>query len=110
MPRRLASSAPAAYNVYTLLQPNGEPIRQTISSREFNQNVAKAKNMSDTAPVCITDRGEPAYVLMNYAAYRALNRHPQSNAERLGMSKEDLEFVGEVEFPRCIIADREELF
>ncbi|MFP5074726.1 hypothetical protein ACLD9W_07645 [Neisseria sp. WLZKY-1] len=27
---------------------------QTISSREFNQNVAKAKNMSDTAPVCIT--------------------------------------------------------
>ena len=83
---------------------------QTISSREFNQNVAKAKNMSDTAPVCITDRGEPAYVLMNYAAYRALNTHPQSNAERLGMSKEDLEIVGEVEFPRCIIADREELF
>ena len=49
-------------------------------------------------------------VLMNYAAYRALNKHPQSNAERLGMSKEDLEFVGEVEFPRCVIADREELF
>ena len=45
---------------------------QTISSREFNQNVAKAKNMSDTAPVCITDRGEPAYVLMNYAAYQNL--------------------------------------
>ncbi|WP_369583434.1 type II toxin-antitoxin system prevent-host-death family antitoxin [Kingella oralis] len=83
---------------------------QTISSREFNQNVAKAKNMSDTAPVCITDRGKPAYVLMNYAAYQSLNKHPKSNAERLGMSVEDLELVGEVEFPRCIIADREELF
>ena len=80
---------------------------QTISSREFNQNVAKAKNMSDTAPVCITDRGEPAYVLMNYAAYQSLNRHPQINAQRLGMSVEDLEFVSEVEFPRCPIVQRE---
>ena len=80
---------------------------QTISSREFNQNVAKAKNMSDTAPVCITDRGEPAYVLMNYAAFRALEKHPKNNADRLGMSQEDLDFVGEVEFPRCPIVQRE---
>ena len=80
---------------------------QTISSREFNQNVAKAKNMSDIAPVCITDRGQPAYVLMNYAAYKALQEGKPSLAEKLSDPASD--WI-EVEFPRCNIADREELF
>ena len=80
---------------------------QTISGREFNQNVAKAKNMSDTAPVCITDRGEPAYVLMNYAAYQNLQGKKESLAHKLADPEADLI---DVEFPRCIIADREELF
>lgn len=80
---------------------------QTISSREFNQNVAKAKNMSDTAPVCITDRGEPAYVLMNYAAYQSLQGKKASLANKLAYHEAN---EIEVEFPRCIIADREELF
>lgn len=80
---------------------------QTISSREFNQNVAKAKNMSDTAPVCITDRGEPAYVLMNYAAYQRLQGKQASLAHKLSDPEAD---AIDVEFPRCIIADREELF
>lgn len=80
---------------------------QTISSREFNQNVAKAKNMSDTAPVCITDRGEPAYVLMNYAAYQSLQGKKASLAHKLADPEAD--WI-DVEFPRCIIADREELF
>ena len=80
---------------------------QTISSREFNQNVAKAKNMSDTEPVCITDRGEPAYVLMNYAAYQNLQGKKESLVHKLADPEADLI---DVEFPRCIIADREELF
>ena len=80
---------------------------QTISSREFNQNVARAKNMSDTAPVCITDRGEPAYVLMNYAAYQNLQGKKESLAHKLADPEADLI---DVEFSRCIIADREELF
>lgn len=77
---------------------------QTISSREFNQNVAKAKNMSDTAPVCITDRGEPAYVLMSYAAYQNLQGKKASLAHKLADPEAD---EIEVEFPRCPIADRE---
>ena len=80
---------------------------QTISCVEFNKNVAKAKNLSDTAPVCITDRGQPAYVLMNYAAYKALQEGKPSLAEKLSDPASD--WI-EVEFPRCIIADREELF
>ena len=86
-----------------MLQPIGEPPCKPSAAA----NSPKAKNIRDTAPVCITDRGEPAYVLMNYAAYKALSKHPQSNAERLGMSIEDLEIVGEVEFPRCPIVQRE---
>ena len=81
-----------------------ETIMQTISSREFNQNVAKAKNMSDTAPVCITDRGEPAYVLMNYAAYQSLQAGKPSLAESLSDPESD--WI-EVEFPRCPIVQRE---
>ena len=42
----------------------------TISSREFNQDVGKAKRAAENGPVVITDRGKPAYVLMKYDEYR----------------------------------------
>jgi prevent-host-death family protein len=44
----------------------------TLSSREFNQDVSRAKREADAGPLVITDRGEPAYVLMTYERYRAL--------------------------------------
>lgn len=44
----------------------------TISSREFNQDVARAKRAAAEGPVIITDRGRPAYVLMRHEAYRRL--------------------------------------
>ena len=40
-----------------------------ITSREFNQNLGKAQKAALTAPVIITNRGEPAFVLMNYTEY-----------------------------------------
>jgi prevent-host-death family protein len=43
-----------------------------ITSREFNQDVSRAKREADAGPVVITDRGEPAYVLLSYERYRAL--------------------------------------
>lgn len=46
--------------------------QSTISSREFNQDVSRAKREADAGPVVITDRGEPAYVLLSYERYRAL--------------------------------------
>jgi prevent-host-death family protein len=46
--------------------------QSTISSREFNQDVSRAKRGADEGPVVITDRGEPAYVLLSYQRYRAL--------------------------------------
>ncbi len=44
----------------------------TISSREFNQDISRAKRAADQGPVIITDRGEPAYVLLRHDAYRRL--------------------------------------
>ena len=60
----------------------------TLTSREFNQDVARAKRIANEGPVVITDRGRPAYVLMRHDAYqrlvgqksgiRALLAHPES--------------------------------
>jgi prevent-host-death family protein len=43
-----------------------------LSSREFNQDVSRAKRAADNGPVIITNRGEPAYVLLRHDAYRRL--------------------------------------
>jgi hypothetical protein len=43
-----------------------------ISSREFNQDVSRAKRAADEGPVIITDRGEPSYVLLRHDTYRQL--------------------------------------
>jgi antitoxin (DNA-binding transcriptional repressor) of toxin-antitoxin stability system len=64
-----------------------------ISSREFNQNVSRAKHAADSGPVIITDRGEPAYVLMRHETYRRMKRREPGIRELLycpGM--EDIEF------------------
>jgi prevent-host-death family protein len=45
---------------------------KTISSREFNQDSSGAKRAAAEGPVFITDRGEPAYVLLNIKDYRSL--------------------------------------
>jgi len=59
-----------------------------LTSREFNQDVARAKRAANEGPVIITDRGRPAYVLMRHDTYqrlagreagiRALLAHPES--------------------------------
>ena len=43
-----------------------------ISSREFNQDIGKAKRAAAQGPVVITDRGKPAHVLLSIEAYNRL--------------------------------------
>lgn len=43
-----------------------------LSSREFNQDIGRAKRAADKGPVIITDRGEAAYVLLRHETYRRL--------------------------------------
>lgn len=40
-----------------------------MTSREFNQHVSQAQKAAKIAPVIITNRGEPAFVLMSYVDY-----------------------------------------
>ena len=66
---------------------------QTLSSREFNQDTARAKRAANDGPVFITDRGRRAYVLITNAEYERLTHKPQSIVEALWMpGVEDIEF------------------
>lgn len=44
----------------------------TISSRQFNQHASDAKKAANKGPVFITDRGQPAHVLLSIEDYRRL--------------------------------------
>ena len=65
----------------------------TLSSREFNQDTSRAKKAAENGPVFITDRGRPAYVLLNIEEYRRLTRSNRKIADALAMpGVEDIEF------------------
>lgn len=44
----------------------------TLSSREFNQDKARAKRAAQHGPVFVTERGKPSLVLLSYGDYRRL--------------------------------------
>jgi prevent-host-death family protein len=64
---------------------------RTFSSREFNQYVSDAKRAADDGPVLITDRGEPAYALLNIRDYQKLQGAPRSLADALALPLDDAE-------------------
>jgi hypothetical protein len=65
----------------------------TLSAREFNQDVSRAKRAADAGPVVITDRGQPAYVLLRHEAYRQLTGGGPNILELLAQPEgEDFEF------------------
>lgn len=50
----------------------------TMSSREFNHDIGKAKRASHTKPVLITERGQPTHVLLSYQEYQLIiNTQPK---------------------------------
>ena len=57
----------------------------TLTSRELNQDVARAKKAAKSGPVFVTDRGKPAHVLLCIEDYRRLAGEPRSLAEALSM-------------------------
>ncbi len=63
----------------------------TISSREFNQDIGKAKRESLNGPVFITDRGRPAHVLLSIDEYQQIKDEKQSIVELLAMP-DDIDF------------------
>lgn len=65
----------------------------TMTSREFNQDAARAKRAAEAGPVFITDRGRPAHVLLSARDYLALTGKATSLADMLSMPADD-----EIEF------------
>lgn len=70
----------------------------TLSSRELNQDIGRAKRAALDGPVFITDRGKPAHVLLSIEEYRRLTGRQASLVDSLGQPPgiEDVE----VDFPR----------
>lgn len=53
---------------------------RTLTSREFGHNVSRAKKLAKEGPVFITDRGQPAFVLLDYETYRTHRAAPARTA------------------------------
>lgn len=62
----------------------------TISSREFNQDIGRAKRAAADGPVFITDRGKPAHVLLNITEYQSLTNEQASIVDLLSMPVSDV--------------------
>lgn len=65
----------------------------TVSSREFNQDVSKAKRATAKGPVYITDRGHPAHVLLTIEDYQKIADKKISIVELLAMPD-----IGDIDF------------
>lgn len=63
----------------------------TISAAQFNRDVSAAKREAGHGPVVITDRGEPAFVLLSIEEYRRLGEDGADLVERLSMV-DDVDF------------------
>jgi prevent-host-death family protein len=57
----------------------------TMSSRELNQDIARAKREAKHAPVFITDRGKPMHVLLSIEDYLRLTGQRRTLGETLAM-------------------------
>ncbi|MCB1640455.1 MAG: type II toxin-antitoxin system Phd/YefM family antitoxin [Xanthomonadales bacterium] len=57
----------------------------TLSSRELNQDVTRAKKATKSGPVFITDRGRPAHVLLSFEAYQRLTGQRRNIADVLAV-------------------------
>lgn len=75
----------------------------TLSSREVNQDLGRAKKAARHGPVIITDRGRPAHVLLSIEEYRRLTGERRSLVEALSMPG-----LAEIEFepPRVDVESR----
>lgn len=57
----------------------------TLSSRELNQDIGRAKREAKQGPVFITDRGTPAHVLLSIEDYRRLTGDRRTLGEALAL-------------------------
>ncbi|MBD9453664.1 type II toxin-antitoxin system Phd/YefM family antitoxin [Rhizobium sp. RHZ02] len=76
----------------------------SLSSRELNHDVSRAKKAAKKGPVVITDRGKPSHVLMTYSEFVRLTGKRRNLVDALSMP--GLSTI-ELDPPRVEIAPRE---
>ncbi|MFN7025426.1 MAG: type II toxin-antitoxin system Phd/YefM family antitoxin [Pseudorhizobium sp.] len=57
----------------------------SLTSRELNHDVSRAKKAAEAGPVVITDRGRPSHVLMTYSEFERLSGKRRNLADALSM-------------------------
>lgn len=57
----------------------------TLSDREFDQDIGRAKRAASDGPVLITHQGEPVHVLLDIEDYRRLTGQGRTIADLLAM-------------------------
>ncbi len=55
----------------------------TLSGRELNQDLGRAKRAANEGPVIITDRGRPAHVLLSFDEYKRLTEKMRTLGDML---------------------------
>ena len=77
---------------------NVKPNVTFMTSREFNQDTARAKRAAKNGPVFITDRGAPSHVLMSFEEYERMKPRepdrtkPKNLAEALADNRPEADF------------------
>lgn len=66
---------------------------KTMTSRQFSQNIGRAKRAAEDGPVFITRRGQRSHVLLTIEDYLRLSRHRASVVDQLAMPES-----GDVDF------------
>jgi len=75
----------------------------SLSSRELNHDVSRAKKAAKNGPVVITDRGKPSHVLMTYSEFERLTGKRRNLVDALSMpGLSSIDF----DLPRAEIAPR----
>ena len=62
---------------------------KVVTSRDFNQDVSRAKRAARLEPVFITDRGKPTHVLMSIEDWRRMNGDRDSLVDLLALGGPD---------------------
>jgi PHD/YefM family antitoxin component YafN of YafNO toxin-antitoxin module len=69
-----------------------------VTSREFNQDVSRAKRFAMIEPVYVTDRGRPTHVLISIDAWRVLSGERENMVQLLASAP------GEAALDRALLA------
>lgn len=69
-----------------------------MTSREFNQDLGRAKRESLCEPVIVTDRGSPKHVLLSYEQYEALMDNKDAGRSLFDCFSEADPDVGDIDF------------